>query len=114
MSSDIETGEPSTPSSPATPTPGCNNNGGGRKRKGENCLLACFHKTKVNWKIVHFTMAASISLIILLFSIIALFVYKFDLPNSQQNVLWSLISAVIGLWFKHPSTTKRRKDRTNA
>lgn len=102
--SDIEQGT-SSPSQTATPTPGCNSPA---KNRSENCFTACIHKTTINWRLVYFSMAALISLIILAFSIIALLVYGFDLPNAQQNVLWSLISAVVGLWFKSPSVKAKK------
>lgn len=117
MSSDIEEGSPATTTNTntnqtATPTPGCSDSR--RSNKGENCFTACIHKTTINWRLVYFCMAALISLIILAFCIISLLVNGFDLPNAQQNVLWSLISAVIGLWFKSPGIKAKKTQTTHS
>lgn len=82
---------------------GCIGPRNSNQRRQQNIFCAMLHKHRPNFRLLYFIMAALTSLIVLLFAIGALLGFKFDLPESIQITLFSLLTASMTFWFRPPS-----------
>lgn len=95
-----------------TPTPGCGRGPRRGEERRENCITAIFHKTHVNLSLCNFLVNVLISIIVLVFAIVSLIVWEFDIPNGQTATVWGLVGLVTGIWIKTPEIKRRKHQRT--